>query len=1152
MFILVSDESIYNELYSQQNVDKQMKIILCNFVGYKDPENVYEASEEYENQVYFNLSTKTYYRCKGNAVSRFLTNYEWKEIEDESELVVFKNKEINWENFELSESLCSENELRFGTCESSVLKVQVIEPYVVLKDKWIVVTETLSLHTHEFQFGIYKIHSAVPTADREYVDITAYDAMYDIINSSAINWYNTILPKQDSEVTMKQFRTSFVESFGLKQKDITLANDDMIVKKTIQVGEGTEIDSETEKVSILKESSLSGLNVIQAICEINGCFGHIGRDGKFHYIYLKQGIQGLYPRWRIYPNHPPEDIMQSKLNPDSLYPQAPVTYPVGGTGAYISANYEDFLTKNIERLQIREKENDIGKVYPDGKPQTGENNYIIQDNFLVYGKDDEKLTEIAKNIFEKIHNVYYRPFECETQGNPCFEVGDPIMFSTRKMLVESYVLKRTLKGVQALRDSISATGVERYEEKVNSIHSSIIQLKGKTNTLERSVEETRSTIVSVEDGLLSKIVQTAGEITSTVTKNSDKWDTSGLNITISNIGEPDSTLYPPSKYNGKYYLDYDSGKVYLSNGSAWNYVRQLTKTSEKLSSEIKQTAEDITSTVSKATSKFDTKGYEVSLFGYVSPDDEKMQYKAEEHNGEYYLNQDNGKLYLSNGTSWEWKKDLELITSNLSSEIKQTAGEITSTVSSAMEKYEIPEWENITLFGYGDDEDEKGFPYEAGENTGKRYLNQNNGKVYVSTGLTWKYSETLKLITENLSSRISQTASSIDLSVDNGEKTAGITIKMKNEKGEQIGGDYIGTIEMNGLVTFRNLTGEEGETRINGALLETGTVNCNTLNGGEINGQTIVGSQINNGNGTFSVDKNGKMTATDASITGNISARNFIAYNKMYMQNEYNGILGEKVLAFNFQTATTPAGLYIGGQGIDDVRFKSPVSFMNRVEHYSDIEIYDKTHTSSSSTSGTSDYAVLRSYGDFRLICASFGGSNNVILMTDDSSNKTMIGAGMKDKSDEEETTLILRGNTVKLESGGAAVTSDERLKNSFKPLDEFDEVYMDIEPCAFKFNNGTSGRYHFGVKAQNIKDSLENHGFTTKDFGGFVQMSDNPDNEDYCGIDDPMGIIYTEFVMWNTHMIQKLYKKIDEQQSEIDSLKESVSFLMERILENG
>lgn len=122
---------------------------------------------------------------------------------------------------------------------------------------------------------------------------------------------------------------------------------------------------------------------------------------------------------------------------------------------------------------------------------------------------------------------------------------------------------------------------------------------------------------------------------------------------------------------------------------------------------------------------------------------------------------------------------------------------------------------------------------------------------------------------------------------------------------------------------------------------------------------------------------------------------------------------------------------------------------------------------------------------------------------------------------------LVLRGQAITLHSAsGTAVTSDERLKNSFKPLDEFDDVFLALNPCAFKFNNGTSDRFHFGFGAKQIRDTFLSHGFTTKDFGGFVQMADCPDDEDYCGCPDPMGLIYTEFISWNTHMIQKLYRE--------------------------
>lgn len=81
------------------------------------------------------------------------------------------------------------------------------------------------------------------------------------------------------------------------------------------------------------------------------------------------------------------------------------------------------------------------------------------------------------------------------------------------MSLESYVLSRTYKGIQQPIDTISATGkAPKYSEQVNGINKSIIQLRGKTNELERNVEETRSEIKDVESGLDTKITQTAGKI----------------------------------------------------------------------------------------------------------------------------------------------------------------------------------------------------------------------------------------------------------------------------------------------------------------------------------------------------------------------------------------------------------------------------------------------------------------------------------------------------------------------------------------------------------------------------------------------------------------------------------------------------------------
>lgn len=509
----------YGDLYNKPHIDKQMKIIACDFVGYGTPESKYPAKLECEGKVYLDAETNFYYKCRKLGFS-----YTWEKVEHEYELIVFKNSDIDQENFELSESLCSESELRFGCCESSVLKFRIHNTFISLKDKWLLVTETLEENTDTpFHFGRYKVFSDIPTADRLYRDVTAYDAMYDIINSSAINWYNTILPNKDSKVTMRQFRTSFANYFGLEQEEITLANDDMIVEKTIQVGEGAEIENETEHTSIIKESSLSGKDVITSICEINGCFGGIGRDGKFRYVYLNQDIAGLYPSNTLFPDHAPEHLPQSGTG--HLYPQSPKGTRIG-RGSYISADYEDYVCRKINKLQIREKENDIGGQYPKEKKEN-QNAYIIEDNFLVYGKSADELYAICKNIFGKIADIVYRPFSAECVGNPCLEVGDPVRLSTRHELIESYVLKRTLKGIQSLKDDYSADGEEWRTEKANSVKSSIIQLKGKTNTLIRNVDETISEIYAYDEN---------GERYSRIEQNSEK-----INMKVS-VGEVSSEI----------------------------------------------------------------------------------------------------------------------------------------------------------------------------------------------------------------------------------------------------------------------------------------------------------------------------------------------------------------------------------------------------------------------------------------------------------------------------------------------------------------------------------------------------------------------------------------------------------------------------------
>ena len=99
------------------------------------------------------------------------------------------------------------------------------------------------------------------------------------------------------------------------------------------------------------------------------------------------------------------------------------------------------------------------------------------------------------------------------------EVGDGILLHTTRETIYTYILQRTLKGIQALRDSYTAEGEEYRTGQVNGLQKQIIQLKGKTNTLTRTVDETRLEMKDINQNLSTQISINAQQILTKVSKD---------------------------------------------------------------------------------------------------------------------------------------------------------------------------------------------------------------------------------------------------------------------------------------------------------------------------------------------------------------------------------------------------------------------------------------------------------------------------------------------------------------------------------------------------------------------------------------------------------------------------------------------------------
>ena len=435
--------------------------------------------------------------------------YKQMNIEVVGTEIVIDNSMREQGTFTLTETLCDSSELKFGSCLPNQISFVGREIPASIKGKRLHPVEILEGNEDDpFEYGTYTVYSDVPTSDRTKRQITAYDAMYDIINADVKSWYAGLT----FPMTLKAFRDSFFAHLGIAQKETTLVNDGMTINKTLN----TESSSDS---NVTEVESISGKTVVEAICEINGVFGNINRDGKFEYVEIKTIINPLYPANDLYPA-------------DDLFPRDPNT--VSMSGHYITFDYEDFQSRAITQLEIRTSDSNAGVMVG-----TSGNNYVISGNFLVSDKSGKELEAIAENTLSVIKQAAYTPIKsCSCVGNPCLELGDPIRFNTSREIVESYVLQRTLTGIQNKRDSIVSPGTETHDKNPNSIIEKISSVQRRTNKLERTADHTLSELADLDANTSSRFEQTADQIQTEVInrQNADTEMSTRISQTAHSIG----------------------------------------------------------------------------------------------------------------------------------------------------------------------------------------------------------------------------------------------------------------------------------------------------------------------------------------------------------------------------------------------------------------------------------------------------------------------------------------------------------------------------------------------------------------------------------------------------------------------------------------
>lgn len=362
--------------------------------------------------------------------------------------VTITNADLESESFELHQSLNSEDQLIFGSCESSYVSFiyHPSETISTLAGKTLKVYIIPDHHPSRIlQLGVFKVREDKLTNNRKARRVVAYDAMYDILNTDMADWYNEIafrqlIPGLEPVVSMSAFRNFFLQYFQIEIEETTLVNDSINLRKTIN------------------PDQLSGADIIKAICEINGVFGQITNEGKFRFVELVRDIR-----------EESEEVTDLEVE------------------HYIDVEYADFDSKAITGVRIITNEDIQGL----GSREEPKNFYVINGNFLISNYRGSDLVGVARRLLPKIINRYYQPLTVNAIGNPVHEVGDAIkVILTDGTELPTYILERTLKGIQGLRDTYTAQGEETAAESLNSTSSRYNQISNEIAQATNNATET--------------------------------------------------------------------------------------------------------------------------------------------------------------------------------------------------------------------------------------------------------------------------------------------------------------------------------------------------------------------------------------------------------------------------------------------------------------------------------------------------------------------------------------------------------------------------------------------------------------------------------------------------------------------------------------
>lgn len=347
---------------------------------------------------------------------------------------VIYNDEIYGESMTLKESLFDGNgAINVSGCISSQFSIEIRHSLNAYVGQRIIAEIRIDGGAWRQLFSGY-VDSVETVRDRSYQKLSCYDVIQYKGSTNVISAYESL----NDTFTVKQLRDAVFTYLRINQKTQTLPNDLAVLAKNTELTE------------------LAAIDVMRALCQMNGMFGIINRDGQFEYRKLFFFYDKLpYPSDELFPA---SDLYPGEVSEDGH------EY----IDAYESVKYEEYEVEPITKVTVRDSSSDEQAA----EYGTGTNNYLIEGNLLLSGALYSDKEFIAHNVYTTFAGLSFRPFDTNVIGRPYIEVGDAVSlyiydYSSGEpvtVLLTFNILTRNLKGIQWLKDNYTANGAQYQPE----------------------------------------------------------------------------------------------------------------------------------------------------------------------------------------------------------------------------------------------------------------------------------------------------------------------------------------------------------------------------------------------------------------------------------------------------------------------------------------------------------------------------------------------------------------------------------------------------------------------------------------------------------------------------------------------------------------